>query len=57
MYPNSIYFGPKVPISGLLWGPKYILFGHMDPNYKGNESKHHRCLRKLSDQHGFDVLS
>ena len=37
MYPNSIYFGLKVlPIHR---GPKYILFGHMDPykvRYKFN---------------------
>ena len=31
MYPSSIYFGLKVaPILGTL-GPKYILFGYMDP--------------------------
>ena len=31
IYPNSIYFGLKVvPILGTL-GPKYKLFGHMDP--------------------------
>ena len=28
---NNIYFGPKVPIQGLLYGPKYILLGQMDP--------------------------
>ena len=32
MYPNSIYIGLKVgPIYIGTLGPKYILFGHMDP--------------------------
>ena len=35
MYPNSIYFGPKVPIWGPTW-PKYILFGYMDPQARGS---------------------
>ena len=31
MYPSSIYFGLNVvPFLGTL-GPKYILFGYMDP--------------------------
>ena len=32
MYPNSIYFGLKV----VPRGPKYILFGYMDPLGYGN---------------------
>ena len=31
MYPNSIYFGLKVVPIWVLLGPKYILFGYMDP--------------------------
>ena len=31
MYRNSIYFGLKVVPIQVLWGPKYILFGNMDP--------------------------
>ena len=31
MYPDSIHFGPNVPILGPTLRPKYILFGYMGP--------------------------
>ena len=44
--PNSLYFGLKVVPIGTL-GPKYILFGYMDPEGRGFKGFEERVLLRL----------